>query len=90
MLFLSSDTSPLVAEAVDNAQEFEADNLSVWVIAPEYLGAIALEVGRSKDKVRLDALMKSGILDMRELKGIIRRHGLEKKFAEWLKWQKTF
>jgi len=63
---------------VDNAQEYEADNLSVWVIAPEYLGAIALEVGRSKDTVRLNALMKSGILDMREFKGMVRRHVLVK------------
>ena len=85
----TADTSPLVSEAVDNAQEFEADGLAVSVFSPEYLAAIALETGRPKDKLRLDTLVKSGILDKRKLNAILRRHGLERKFGEWLKWQRT-
>ncbi len=87
--FLPADISPLVAEALDRAEEYDADGLSIWIFSSEHLAAIALEVGRGKDKLRLNTLIESGILDMRKFKAILRRHGLEKKYEDWLKWQKA-
>jgi hypothetical protein len=82
--FLPADTSPLVAEALANAQEFEADNISVYIFNPEYLAAVALETGRPKDKYRLLALVESGILNTKALLVILNRHGLERRYREWV------
>jgi hypothetical protein len=82
--FLPADSSPLVSEALDNAQEHEADGTSVFIFSPEYLAAVALETGRPKDKYRLLAFMESGILNMKALRRILHRHGLEGKYREWM------
>ncbi len=82
--FLPADASLLVSEALDNALELEAEGISVFIFSAEYLAAVALETGRPKDKYRLIALVESGILSMKALQSILDRHGLERKYREWM------
>jgi hypothetical protein len=82
--------SPLVEEALDQAKEIDAEGVSIRVFRLAHLAAIALEVGRKKDKFHLDRYIESHAMDMREFRAILRRHGLEGKYEDWLKWQKTF
>jgi hypothetical protein len=56
-------------------------------MTPEHLAAIALETGRSKDKLRLLQFIESGKLNMRALEDLATRFGLAGK---WSSFQSTF
>ena len=81
--------SRLVEEALDQAQEFDDDGVSIRVFNLEHLAAIALEVGRGKDKLRLDGFVNSGKMDFDKFKDILRRYGLVSKYEDWLKWKRS-
>jgi hypothetical protein len=49
----------------------------------EYLVAIALQTGRSKDRERVRILREHAKLDMRLLADILTRHELEEKWKQW-------
>jgi len=68
--------SPLVTEALKQAVVTDIEGLPVRVFTAEHLAAIALEVGRAKDKARLLQFIKEGALDMTKLHAILLRHGL--------------
>ncbi len=87
--FLPADSSPLMAETLDRARRVAAGGVSVWIFTQEHLAAVALDVGRPQDKTRLNALVKSSTFNAEEFKAILHRHGLERKYEDWLKWQRN-
>lgn len=80
-------TSPLVEEAVRQAVCHEVDEESVYVFSAEHLAAIALEVGRAKDKARLLQFIEVNALDMEAYNTILERYGLAEK---WTKFEQLY
>lgn len=68
-------------EAVEQARVFDYQGIPVRVMSPEYLVAIMLQTGRSKDFLRIARFMESGAFDQRVLKSILKKHNLEKQWA---------
>jgi len=56
-----------------------------FVFSPEYLMAIALDLSRPKDKVRLEQFHRTGAYDPAALADILNRHNLEAKWQRILK-----
>ncbi len=72
---------PLEIEALDHAKEHElAPGLRTWVPGPEHLMAIALDLGRPKDKLRLEQFHRQKAYDPLMLDDILKRHQLEAKW----------
>ncbi len=85
--FLESST-PLWKEAVSEAREVEFEGAMVRVMGPEYLAAMMVGTGRSKDWIRLADFLEADILNSNEFESIINKHGLTEKWdAE--KWRFT-
>lgn len=82
-----SATTPLVEEALREAVEENVDDLPVRVFTAEHLAAIALEVGRAKDKARVLQFLEEGALDLPRFEAILARHGLG---ARWASFQRQF
>jgi hypothetical protein len=89
--FLPPD-GPLVEEAIEKAIEHDLDGMPMRVFTPEYLVAIALKVGRYKDKLRAQLFLETSKrpdakfkLDDAVLSDILQRHGL---LDAWAKFQK--
>ena len=72
--------NPLVEEALGHAIEMDYDGVKVPVFSAEHLVAIALQVGRGKDKARVQSFVDSGVLRPEKLLDILARHGLEAKW----------
>lgn len=70
----------LTAEAVENAGEFELENEIVRVMRPEYLTAIMLDTGRTKDFLRINLFLENGLVNMKELADILEKHNLSEKW----------
>jgi hypothetical protein len=81
--FLPADTSPVVQEALDHAVEEDLDGEPVWIFTIEYLAAIALETGRLKDKLRLQQLLDSEVMNRAEFEKIVAKHNLEHKLEKF-------
>lgn len=80
--------SSLEEEAMANAVVMALDDdLEIRMISREYVAAIALATGRSKDRNRLIQLREEGKLDMQKFHGIIDTHGLT---AKWEQFQSLF
>lgn len=84
--FLPS-TGPLVEEALAEAVEVDVDGIPARVFTAEHLAAVALQTGRSKDKMRLLQFVESDTLDMNRFLGILERHALLEK---WDIFERTF
>lgn len=80
--FLPAPTR-LVDEAIENAVELSIEGAMTRVIDLEYIIGIALDLGRTKDKLRLDHLLSvtSRPIDQSRLNDILRRHVPEKPKA---------
>ena len=74
-------------EALAQAVQADADGVPVRVMTAEHLTAIALKVGRPKDKIRVAQFIESGILDENKLRQILERHGL---LAKWKKFNDKY
>ncbi len=72
----------LTAEAVENAAEFELENVIVRVMRPEYLTAIMLDTGRTKDFLRISLFLENDLVNMKELEKILARHDLSEKWKK--------
>jgi hypothetical protein len=79
--------TPLVEEALCEAVETEIESVPVRVFTAEHLAAIALEVGRAKDKARVLQFIEEGALDAVRFEAILARHGL---LARWQTFQQQF
>ena len=74
----------LVEEALNHAQTITYENVSTRVLRSEYLVAIALQTGRSKDRERVRILREQTSLDMDLLADVLKRHQLEEKWNQWI------
>ncbi len=70
-------------EALDRAEVVDADGTPVRLLPAEYLAAIALEVGRPKDKERIRMFLDSSEFDRDRFEDIVGRHGLESQWAKF-------
>ena len=70
-------------EALAEAVETNVDEIKTRVMRAEHLTAIALKIGRPKDKIRIAQFIESGILDENKLDQILARHGLLAKWQQF-------
>jgi predicted nucleotidyltransferase len=75
----------LVEEALQQAVEVDFDGVSVRVFTIEHLAAIAFEVGRPKDKLRLPRFLTSKGFDESRFSKILQRYGL---LDRWINFRK--
>ncbi len=80
--FLSASPG-LESEAVDSAMVVEWDQHRMRVMRPEHLAAIALTVGRPKDRARLVYLAELPQFDSARFIDVLTRHGL---IVQWHQW----
>ena len=80
--FLSASPG-LEVEAVESATTIEWDAHRTRVIAPEHLAAIALSVGRPKDRARLVYLCELPDFDRDAFRAILNRHQLAERWQQW-------
>jgi hypothetical protein len=73
----------LVEEALNDAQEIMYEDVPARVLRSEYLVAIALQTGRSKDRERIRILREQAKLDQNFLADVLSRHQLEGKWKLW-------
>ncbi len=76
-------SSPLVDEALLHAVAKDSDGLKVRVFTAEYLAAIALELGRPKDKYRLTQFLEANVLNEPIFSSILERHKLTDKWTRF-------
>ena len=76
--FLATD--PLTEEAVRKATKVDYAGIPTKVMSVEHLIAIAVRTGRKKDVFRVEEMMVQAEIDMKVLRDILSRHGLEKAF----------
>ena len=74
-------TSPLVEEALVEAVIREIDGVPARVFTPEHLATIALQVGRTKDKLRVVQFLEEGALDPSRFETIVQRHNLDGRWV---------
>ena len=74
----------LVEEALEHAAEMTYEEVPVRVLRSEYLVAIAIQTGRSKDRERVRILREQAQLDPNALASILRRHQLEERWNQWM------
>jgi hypothetical protein len=67
---------PLLKEALDESVEREIDGVPLRVFTAEHLAAIAFDLGRPKDRHRLDQFRDEQALNAPRLSDILKRHGL--------------
>jgi hypothetical protein len=75
--------NPLVEEALNHAKDTTYENTPTRILRAEYLMAIALQTGRSKDRERVRILREQAKLDVDLLADILKRHQLEEKWKQW-------
>lgn len=80
-------TGPLVEEALEEATVVPVGETSARVFTAEHLAAIALQVGRAKDKARLLQFIESDVLDHDRFQSLLKRHQLSEV---WERFQIQF
>lgn len=80
--FLSASPG-LETEAVERASVLEWEGHRLRVMTPEHLAAIALVVGRPKDRARLVYLVSLPAFDRQYFGEILSRHALEDRWISW-------
>lgn len=73
----------LESEAVESAMVVEWENHRMRVMHPEHLAAIALTVGRPKDRARLVYLAELPNFDHPAFLAILNRHNLLDRWQQW-------
>ena len=77
---------PIEIEGLERAERKPlAGEVQPFVFSPEYLMAIALDLSRPKDKVRLEQFHRTGAYDTAALADILQRHNLEEKWQRLLR-----
>jgi hypothetical protein len=79
--------SPLTDEALKEAVEKDVQGTPARVFTAEHLAAIALQVGRVKDKLRLLQFIQAEKLDMARFQSIVGRNQLGE---QWREFQQQF
>lgn len=78
-------STPLEKEAVENAMVLTWEEHTIRVMSPEYLAAIAMAVGRPKDRARLVYLYYLQNFSKGKFTDIIQLHGLSETWSAWAK-----
>jgi hypothetical protein len=73
----------LEEEAVRDALSVEWDGHRMRIMRPEHLAAIAMTVGRPKDRARVVYLVSLEGFDKSRFQDILSRHGLLSRWDEW-------
>lgn len=73
-------TAELEKEALGKASNEIIENEEVRVFTAEYLMAICVQVGRPKDKIRLEQFLREKCFDEKTLGDILLRHNLTEKY----------
>ena len=77
----------LLEVAIRDARVASADGSPVRVFTAEHLAAIALQTGRTKDKLRLAQFLEWKGFDRGRFESIVRAHGL---LARWHEFKRVF
>ncbi|CAN5780965.1 hypothetical protein BH20VER1_BH20VER1_24720 [soil metagenome] len=77
----------LVEEALAEAVTMHIGNTPASVCTAEHLAAIALQLGRGKDKARLLQFVEAGVLETDRLQSILTRHNL---MPAWERFSRQF
>ena len=80
--FLPAST-PIEREAVEQAILIEWEGIRMRVMRPEHLAAIALSVGRPKDRARVVYLCALPDFDRSRFADILNLHQLSDRWQEW-------
>jgi hypothetical protein len=80
-------TGALAEEALAEAVTVDVDGTPARVFTAEHLAAIALQVGRPKDKARLLQFIDAGVFDAERFRTILARHGL---VVAWQRFERQF
>lgn len=76
---------PLELEALAQAVVHKLnEKVTVSVLRPEHLMALALDLGRPKDRVRLEQFWRSEAYDQARLRDLLARHHLSAKWERLL------
>ena len=78
--FLPADKS-LLKEALEQSVERDIDGVQMRVFTAEHLAAIAFDLGRPKDRRRLDQFRDEKTIDACRLRDILERHGLLERWV---------
>jgi hypothetical protein len=70
------DATPLVSEAIRDAEALDYDGIAVRVFRPEHLCSIALQTGRAKDLLRVRMFLDAEKVDLMALQQMVARFGL--------------
>jgi hypothetical protein len=81
--FLGVEGNPLIEEALKNAVEKDVDGIHARVFTPEYLAAIALQLGRTKDKLRLSQFIETKAIQDSLFSKLIERFKLRDKWQQF-------
>ncbi len=73
----------LVEEALENARDTKLGDTGTRVLSPEYLAAIMVQTGRSKDRQRLTAFVEQATFDRPMLDSLLSQHQLDHRFNVW-------
>ena len=77
--------TPLVEEAVSHAIDRKFEDLVVRVVDANYLCAIALQTGRPKDYLRVQALFESGHVQNEALSALIDKFALTQRWETYVR-----
>jgi len=72
--------NPLTEEAVAKARAIKYARVTTFIMRPEHLVAIMLDTGRAKDYLRIAMFLEQRAVNLRSLKPVLRRHGLDGKW----------
>ena len=73
----------LLEEAIAEAQDVDVSGVRTRFFTAEHLAAIALGLGRAKDKLRVVMLLESPSFDKRRFMEILQRHDLSAKWQDF-------
>ena len=72
---------------MEYAEQADIDGLCVRVVRADYLAAMALQVGRAKDRLRILALLENGAVTTEEVAKLANQYKLTEK---WGRFQEQF
>ncbi len=75
--------TPLVEEALEQAVEMDLEGETVRVFTAEHLAAIALQLARPKDRLRLVQFLEEEVVCESKLLALFQRHDLFERWTEF-------
>lgn len=76
--------SPLLAEALEHARQFDYEGIPTKVLEAEYLAAVCVQTGRMKDRLRVQMFLSSEGFDRVKFEGLLGKFGMSKENQQWL------